>query len=329
MDPASGVRRIKLQPHETRQEITATDDVFVLAHVGIPRVDPARWSLAIDGLVRDARLLTLDDLKARPKAIVETVHECCGSPLEPKVPTRRVTNVRWGGADLAALLEESGVDPEATFLWSYGLDGGEFAGKACDWYLKDLPLARLKAGDVLLAYELNGAPLPAEHGFPVRLVVPGYYGTNSVKWLWRLQLADRRADGPFVSALYNDVLEPEDVAAGQPVRKSVWAIAPESIIVAPAPDAQVARAEATEIWGWAWSFRGIAGVEVSVDGGKNFAAAALEPRRGWRWQRFSFTWQPEAVGDAALCARAFDTSSAAQPFDGARNAIHTVRVSVR
>jgi sulfane dehydrogenase subunit SoxC len=161
MDPASGVRRIKLQPHKTRQEITAGEDLFVLAHLGIPRVDPARWSLAIDGLVSRPRTLSLDELQARPKAIVDAVHECCGSPLEPTVPTRRAANVRWGGVDLAGLLEESGIDPQATFLWSYGLDGGAFAGKPCDWYLKDLPLARLKAGDVLPAYELNGAPLPA------------------------------------------------------------------------------------------------------------------------------------------------------------------------
>ena len=135
---------------------------------------------------------------------MEAVHQCCGSPLEPNVPTRRVTNVRWGGVDLAALLDELEIDPRARFLWSYGLDGGDFAGTSCDWFVKDLPLERLAAGDVLLAYELNGAPLPAEHGFPVRLVVPGYYGTNSVKWLWRLHLAEHRADGPFTTVFYND-----------------------------------------------------------------------------------------------------------------------------
>jgi DMSO/TMAO reductase YedYZ molybdopterin-dependent catalytic subunit len=329
MEPPSGVRSIKLLPHQASEAITATEDLFVLAHLGIPRVDPARWSLTIDGLVSRPRTLSLDELKARPKMIVETVHQCCGNPLEPKVPTRRVANVRWGGVDLADLLEESGIDPQATFLWSYGLDGGDFAGKPCDWYLKDLPLARLKTGDVLLAYELNGVPLPTEHGFPVRLVVPGYYGTNSVKWLWRLQLADRRAEGPFVSALYTDPLEAEDVAAGQPARRPVWAIAPESIIVAPAPDATIACGEPVEIWGWTWSFRGVVRVEVSVDGGRHFAAAELEPRRGWRWQRFSFAWRPDGAGYALLCARAFDASGASQPFDGARNAIHTVSVEVR
>ena len=171
-------------------------------------------------------------MKARQKKIVEAVHQCCGNPLEPTVPTRRVVNVRWGGVDLAALLNEVGIDPRARFLWSYGLDQGDFAGTHCD-YVKDLPLERLASGDVLLAYELNGVPLSPEHGFPVRLVVPGYYGT---KWLWRLHLAERRAEGIFTTRFYNDSVGAADIAAGVPPRRPVWALAPESIIVAPAPD---------------------------------------------------------------------------------------------
>jgi DMSO/TMAO reductase YedYZ molybdopterin-dependent catalytic subunit len=329
MDPASGIRRIKLQPHETTDAVTATEHLFVLAHLGIPRVDPAQWSLTIDGLVGRTRTLGLEDLKARPKRIVEAVHECCGNPLEPRVPTRRVANVRWGGVDLAALLYDLAIDPRARFLWSHGLDGGDFAGTSCDYYVKDLPLERLAGGDVLLAYELNGGPLPAEHGFPVRLVVPGYYGTNSVKWLWRLHLAERRAEGLFATALYNDSVDADDVAAGHPPRRPVWALAPESIIVAPAPDTAVAAGELTEIWGWAWSFRGIAGVEISVDGGTSFRRAALEEPRGLAWRRFSLPWRPADRGEALLRARAFEANGVAQPMEGARNAIHTVRVVVR
>lgn len=327
MDPATGVRRIKLAPHQTIERVTATDDLFVLAHLGVPRIDPARWSLTIDGLVRRPLTLTLEALKARPRTIIEAVHQCCGSPMEPTVPTRRVSHVRWGGVDLAALLADAEVSPDARFLWSYGLDGGDFAGTVVDWYLKDLPLARLQAGGVLLAYELNGAPLPAEHGFPVRLAVPGFYGTNSVKWLWRLQLADRRADGPFVSKLYNDAVDAAEIAAGQPARRPVWAVAPESIIVAPVPGAVLARGDAVQIWGWAWSFRGVARVEISTDGGATFRNATLEPRRGWSWQRFSLTWRPEDSGETLISARALDANGAGQPFDGARNAIHAVKVA--
>jgi DMSO/TMAO reductase YedYZ molybdopterin-dependent catalytic subunit len=245
------------------------------------------------------------------------------------VPTRRVANVRWGGVDLAALLDELAVDPAARYLWSYGLDGGDFAGTSCEWFVKDLPLERLTAGDVLLAYEVNGAPLPAEHGFPVRLVVPGYYGTNSVKWLWRLRLTAQRADGPFVTTFYNDPSSVEERAAGLPAHRPVWATAPESIIVAPAPETVVEAGDHVEIWGWAWSFRGVAAVEISTDGGASHARAALDEPRGWAWRRFSFAWRPVDRGEALLHARAVEAAGAAQPADGARNAIHTVRVLVR
>jgi DMSO/TMAO reductase YedYZ molybdopterin-dependent catalytic subunit len=329
MDPPNGVRRMKLAPHETRDAVTATEDLFVLAHLGIPRVDPDLWSLTVDGLVSRPLTLSLDDLKTHPKLVVEAVHQCCGSPMEPTVPTRRVANVRWGGTDLGALLDEANVDPAACFLWSYGLDGGEFAGHAVDWFVKDLPLARLAAGSVLVAYELNGAPLPAEHGFPVRLVVPGYYGTNSVKWLWRLHLAERRAGGLFTTRLYSDETGAGDRAAGLPPTRPVWSTAPESLIVAPPPDTVIRTGETMDIRGWAWSFAGIDRVEVSVNGGETFVRAALDERHGWAWQGFSLSWAPDRPGEAVILARASDAAGAAQPYDGARNAMHGIRVIVQ
>ena len=91
-------------------------------------------------------MLGLADLAKRPKKIVEAVYQCCGESLEPSVPMRRVGDVRWGGVDLAALLDAPQVDPRAGFLWSNGLDGGDFAGMFCAWFVKDLPRARLSAG---------------------------------------------------------------------------------------------------------------------------------------------------------------------------------------
>lgn len=329
MDPPHGVRQIPLVPHQMVAAVTPHADVFTLAHLGIPRVDPAGWSLVVDGLVGRVGTLSLDQLKARPRTVVEAVHQCCGNPMEPRVPARRVANVRWGGVDLAALLAEFEVDPRAASLWSYGLDGGDIAGRHCDWYVKDMPLARLGAGGVLLADEMDGVPLSSAHGFPLRLVIPGYYGTNSVKWLWRLHLAAGPFDGPFTTDLYNDNVMANGGAVGLAQRQPVWAIAPESIIVAPAPDAVVRRGERIDIWGWAWSFRGITAVEVSVDGGTSFAPATLAPRCGWTWQRFTMPWLPTATGDVQLCARAVDADGAAQPRDAARNAVHSVRVVVR
>jgi len=183
-----------------------------------------------------------------------------------------------------------------------------------------MPLARLAEGGVLLAYAVNGEPLSPEHGHPLRLVIPGYYGTNAVKWLWRLELSEGRATGPFTTELYND---PDPVRGAT---RPVWQAPPESLIVAPAPG-QLTASE-TGIWGWAWAAEGVAKTEVSVDGGKSWSPARLEPRRQWSWQRFSFDWQPSSPGNFMLAARATDTRGAAQPLEKARNAVHTVAVTV-
>jgi DMSO/TMAO reductase YedYZ molybdopterin-dependent catalytic subunit len=327
MDPKGPLARIPLQPHQLTDAVTPTADVFVLAHLGVPHVDAATWTLAIDGLVRRERSYTLDALKRYPKREIQSFHQCVGNPLQPGVAARRIANVVWGGVDLQRLLDEAGVADAATYLWSYGLDYGELQGTYCESYLKDLPLERLAAGDVLVAYEQNGVPLSTEHGFPARLFVPGWYGTNSVKWLSRLTLADRRADGLFTTVLYNE----EVPSAGEdapPERRPVWEIAPEAVVVAPAPDARVRVGTSVEIWGRAWAPRGLRSVEVSIDGGQQWQPAAVEAREGWSWQRFSFVWRPAAAGPATIACRATDRLRATQPPTAARNAIHRVAVTV-
>jgi DMSO/TMAO reductase YedYZ molybdopterin-dependent catalytic subunit len=318
MDPPRTFRRVPLLPHQLLSKITAQRDLFVLAHVGVPRIDPATWTLSITGLVREPVTFSFDRIRQMPKKQVEAFHQCAGYPSNPKIATRRVGNVVWGGVDLKTLLDELGVLPEARFLWSYGLDSGEYEGVRSDAYLKDCPLDRLERGDVLLAYEINGEPLDAEHGFPLRLLVPGFYGTNSVKWLSRLHLADRRAEGPFTTQLYNDAVE-----GGT---RPVWQIAPESVIVNPAPAAQVGG-QAVEIWGWAWADGGVAAVEISTDGGKSWAPAALDRPNGRSWQKFRMFWQAEGAGEAVLMSRATGTQGAVQPLADWRNCVHAVHVS--
>src|SRR2546430_2537837 len=128
------------------------------------------------------------------KVSVTSVHQCAGSPMAPSEPTQRVCNVTWAGARLADILAECEPRPTARFVWSTGADYGEFSGGSVEAYVKDLPINRVKS-DALVAYEMNGAPLAPEHGFPARLVVPGFYGTNSVKWLTRMTLPEARAPG--------------------------------------------------------------------------------------------------------------------------------------
>ena len=181
--------------------------------------------------------------------------------------------------------------------------------------------------DVLIAYEMNDALLPPENGYPVRLVVPGFYGTNSVKSLTRLTLADQRAGSPFTTRWYND---PILSAAGHPSGKSlpVWSVAPESVIVAPAPNIVLAIRQEHLIWGWAWSDAGVTRVDVCVDGGHEWVSAEITPRVERAWQRFGLTWRPERPGTFRLQSRASNTDGVTQPVSGARNAIYCVDVTV-
>jgi DMSO/TMAO reductase YedYZ molybdopterin-dependent catalytic subunit len=319
MDPPRTFRRVPLLPHQMLDAVTAQRDLFVLAHVGVPRIEAGAWTVGVTGLVGKAATLTLDDIRSLPKAEVESFHQCAGYPSNPKIATRRVGNVVWGGADLNALLDTLDVSSRARYLWSYGADSGDYEGIRSDLYLKDCPLDRIRQGGVLLAYEINGEPLDAEHGFPLRLVVPGFYGTNAVKWLTRLHLAEARAAGPFTTQLYNDAVD-----GGT---RPVWAIAPESVIVSPAPDARVGP-KAVEIWGWAWADGGVAKVEVSTDGGATWREAALGPQRGWAWQKFHVAWTPEGTGAAVLMSRATAKRGAVQPAADWRNCIYAVPVGV-
>lgn len=326
LDPLGYYRRVPLAPHQLHDRLTCTEDAIVLCHLGVPRLNQTEWSLTVDGLVDNPLTLSFDDLQHYPKAEVTSVHQCAGSPLQPFEPTRRICNVIWGGLRLTDLLADCRPDKVARFVWSYGLDSGDFGGIAVDAYLKDLPLNRV-ASDVLIAYEINGAPLPAEHGYPARLVVPGFYGTNSVKWLTRMRLAGSRAQGPFTTRWYNDpVLDASGQATG--TTKPVWSIAPESLIVSPAPDATIRSSKAMEIWGWAWADEGISGVEVTTDEGNTWLPAELEVQRSRQWQRFWLSWEPHQVGAATLASRATSNGGARQPMLGRRNAIYHVPVSV-
>jgi sulfane dehydrogenase subunit SoxC len=321
MEPAGYFRRLVHEPHETVARLTSQQDLFVLAHLGVPRVDRSQWRLDIAGLVERPATLTFDALRRLPEQRVESFHQCAGAPRRPDLPMRRIANVVWHGVDLAALLRQSGIQDGARYLWAYGLDRGEYDGVKAEWYIKDMPLTRLDQGGVLLAYAVNGEPLAAEHGFPLRLVIPGFYGTNTVKWLWRLELAEGRAPSPFTTVLYND---PDPVTAG--VTRPLWEAPPESLIVAPAPGPIPALL--TEIGGWAWAAAGIAQVDVSVDGGASWSPARIEPRREWSWQRFRFAWRPAEPGNHVIAARATDMRGVIQPKERARNAVHCVSVAV-
>ena len=177
-------------PYELDDFITPDDQLFETIHMGAAVIDLARWQFVIDGLVQKPYALSLADLRRFPQVTVIAFHECYGSPLAPPVKALwRIGNVKWTGVQLRTILNLA----EPRFVWSDGLDYGSFGERQMDRYQKDLPIEKATSPEVLLAYNMNGEPLRKERGGPVRLVVPGWFGTNSTKWICRLSLQVERA----------------------------------------------------------------------------------------------------------------------------------------
>ena len=311
--------------HELTAFYTPPEKLFVVYHMGVPVVDGETWRITVGGLVDEPFTLSLDDLEAMPQTEVPAFLECAGSPLRPTVPVRRVGNGVWRGVQLKRVLEAARPKAGARFVWLRGADSGIYppTGTHSDAYMKDLPLDKALGDEVLIATELGGAPLSEEHGAPVRLLVPGYYGTNSVKWLTEIRLERDRVASFFTTTLYNDRV----IENGVERMKPVWAVAPHSIIVSPAPR-QACTLATQPIWGWAWSAGAVRAVEVSTDGGASWTGAELDPRQDHCWQRFSHCWTPAAPGEYELACRATDCAGATQPAFGARNEIFRVKVHV-
>ncbi|KAA1183085.1 molybdopterin-dependent oxidoreductase [Rhizobium tropici] len=310
--PARGV-------HALEKWITDEEDLFLVTHMGFLEINPQDWYVDIDGLVERPMTLRLADLQAMPQREYMSFHECAGSPLAPTEPKRRVGNVVWKGVPLADILRLARIQASASYLWTSGLEWGEYAGLRGEIFQKDLPIGKAMSEEVLLALEINGKPLNADRGGPVRLVVPGWYGTNSVKWIGSITVADARAPGPYTTLFYNDV-----TPTGT---KPVWEVAPEAVIVAPDPDVPLMAGNACRIWGWAWGDHAIVAVEVSVDGGETWSEATVAGRIDRSWQRFEFFWRPP-VGEHLLMCRCTDANGETQPGTNARNAIHQVSVHV-
>lgn len=291
--------------------------------MGAAEVSTDKWLLLVSGLVEKPYTLTLDELRRKPSRTITAFHECYGSPLQP--PTKalwRVGNVTWTGVPLNALLAKAKPKPEARFIWSEGLDRGEFAGVKADRYQKDLPMEKALNGVVLVAYEMNSQPLSKNRGGPVRLVIPGWFGTNSTKWLCKLSVEDCRAPGPFTTTFYNESDSTNPMAATRPI----WRVQPNSMIVHPAPKSEVAGPRVA-VEGWAWSDDGIDKVSISADGGKMWTVSDVDVRQGHSWQRFKATLELDP-GPYTLMARATSIDGVTQPLSNARNHAHSIHIMI-
>jgi DMSO/TMAO reductase YedYZ molybdopterin-dependent catalytic subunit len=310
-------------PDELHDDITSDDKLFQTIHMGAVDVDQDRWLLVIDGLVERPFALTFDQLLRLPHEKVTAVHECFGSPLKPATENLwRIGNVEWEGVRLATILNVARPLSNARYVWSEGLDSGTFAGVTTDRYQKDLPLEKAASSEVLVASSLNGHPLSRERGAPVRLVVPGYFGTNSTKWLCRLSLQAERAFGPYTTRFYNT----PDMENESDTLVPVWKIDVNSMITTPTPG-EVLNDPRINIEGWAWSHDEVVTVQCSIHSEKTSWAARVEPKQGCGWQKFRLSIEV-VPGEYWIVARATAKNGQRQELKGRRNHVHEVYFTV-
>jgi DMSO/TMAO reductase YedYZ molybdopterin-dependent catalytic subunit len=326
-----------------RWDVTPIGLHYLLTHYDIPHVDASDWRLAVEGLVQRPLTLSLDDLRARPAVEVAVTMECAGNGrahVEPHVVSQpwlleAVGTARWRGVPVASLLGEVGVGDGAIEVLFTGLDRG-VEGEEEQAYERSLPVAGLLEGDAVLAYEVNGVPLPPQHGYPLRLVFPGWYGMASVKWLSKITVLDEPFGGYQMRHSYR--VRHEEDQAGEPIT----AIAPRSLMIPPGIPEFLSRARVVEagrcaLRGRAWSGAAeIAGVDLSADGGRSWAAAELgDATLGrWAWRSWRFSWDAEP-GEHELCCRARDAAGNEQPLEPpwnlggyVNNAVQRVSVAV-
>jgi DMSO/TMAO reductase YedYZ molybdopterin-dependent catalytic subunit len=309
---------------------TPNDLFFVRSHFGPPATLPAHWTLTVDGEVSRPLVLDLAAIRRLPAVTVPVTLECAGNgrglmalPSTSGVQWQRgaVGNAEWTGTRLANVLERAGLRPSAAHLWMEAADSG---GPQVPRFLRSIP-REVALRDALVVWEMNGDPIPLLHGGPLRLLVPGWYGMASAKWLTHVHARPSESDNNFMAKGYR-------FGDGSPVER----MKVKSVIATPAEGGRV-RAGSMRVAGVAWSGSGgIRQVDVSSDGGRSWRAARLtgaDHPTAWR------TWEIDVPvarpGRYAVRARATDRSGAVQPAVAAtnpggygNNSIHEVSFNV-
>jgi sulfane dehydrogenase subunit SoxC len=288
--------------------ITPNGLIFERHHAGTPDIDPKTHRLAIHGMVKHPLQFTMDDLVRYPSVSRFHFHECSGNGLtdwlKPASSTVQQTHgllsgVLWTGVPASTLMEEAGIDPRGKWVLFEGADSSA--------HTRSIPMEKV-LDDTLIVYAMNGEALRPENGYPLRVVIPGWEGNVSVKWLRRIKVADEPWYFRSETARYTDPM-PEGKW-----RKFSMVMECKSVITSPSGGDQLKARGFHEISGLAWSGAGkIRAVDVSVDGGRNWREATLEEpildkcltrfKAGWTWDGAS----------AVLMSRAVDSTGYVQP----------------
>ncbi|SCL30221.1 sulfoxide reductase catalytic subunit YedY [Micromonospora nigra] len=306
-----------------RYDVTPAGLHYLLIHYDIPDVDAAAHTLAVTGAVHRPLTVDLADLRGRTRVTRRVTLECAGNgrallrprPVSQPWLVEAVGNAEWTGTPLAPLLREAGLSPDAVDVVFTGADHGVERGVEQD-YQRALPVADALREEVLLAYEMNGAPLLPQHGAPLRLIVPGWYGMAHVKWLRTIEVRTEPFDGYQNAVAYRLRRDADD--PGTPVTR----IEPRALVRPPGfPDfmsrTRVLRPGPCTLDGRAWSGHApVVSVEVTTDGGATWNPAELDDQAGgeFSWRRWRMDW-PATPGRYVLGARAADASGRVQPVE--------------
>lgn len=304
--------------------ITPIEHFFVRTHVYVPTVTLSDWKLTVDGEVGTPLTLTMDDLRKMPSVELVSVVECAGNGrgfADPPVPGLQWTNgsvgnARWRGVRMTDVLKRAGIKDAGKEILFNGAD--QPIGKMQDFRRSITPKKALDP-NTLLAYEMNGVTLPVKHGFPLRVVAPGWASDSWAKWLTNITVLDKEFDGFWMKSAYRKPDHP--IAPGSALSPDkmvpVTSLRVKSVIATPVDGAAVKLGETVAIKGVAWSGdKGpITSVDVSTDGGRTWKAATLGAEKSqFGWRQWAFSFRPDRESYYNVMARATDASGDKQPF---------------
>ena len=307
--------------------VTPTERFYVRCHFPFPNIDEREWRLKVEGKVGRSFEMKMEELREMPAQTIMATLECAGNSrvfLVPKVKGVQwelgaVGNAEWTGVRLRDVLERAGISDGAREIVFEGADNGMIselprpAGKI--HFARSVPVEKAM-DDVLLAFTMNGEPLTAAHGFPLRAIVPGWYGMASVKWLQRLVVSDQPFNG------YYQTIDYAHWKRGQngPVLVPLGEMQVKAEIARPGNDEVVSANSKYEVKGAAWTAAAVVTrVEISCDGGKSWSDASLNGDASENtWRLWEFEWKTPTPGNYTLMARATDSRGRVQPME--RNA---------
>jgi DMSO/TMAO reductase YedYZ molybdopterin-dependent catalytic subunit len=292
--------------------LTPESQYFVVAHYGVPQIDAAAWRLTIRGRVANPRSYSLDELKKRARAQRECAFECGGN-RGAGIMNRMIGNARWSGTALRPLIEEAKAMGDAAEVVMWGGDEGEEEIRKEKYrqnFARSMSLADLAKADAILAWEMNGEPLTPDHGFPVRVIVPGWYGVQNVKWLTSLEVSNERFMGRFQARDYVTIMGRQNGDKTEWVETSVTKIRTKSMI-----------AKVTKLANGNLSVFGVAitdgtpleTVEVQLDEGAWVPARIEPPPNPFAWTWFRAEVSKPAPGAHSVVSRATDALGRTQP----------------